>query len=103
MTRHEDNLQETLKEYAAIQLFKQSDAYKLLIVPLEERLATLKNAYDCETTEEIATLKGEYKGLSFLIDLIESYNRAGELAKESADKIANKRRLDEMQIDSTDL
>lgn len=103
MTRHEENIQEALKEYAAIQLFLQSDAYKLLIEPLKEKLASLKNAYDCKTTLEMATLRGEHKGLSFTLELLESYNRAGQLAKEAAEKIANKRRLNEMEIDSTSL
>lgn len=98
MTRQQDLLEQKLKAQAAIQLFKKSEAYDLLIKPLETAQAKLKNAYDCKTLQEMAELKGKYAGLSFITNLISIYEKEGTLAQE---KIVKQKQVD--TLDTTDL
>lgn len=99
----QEHLEESLKDLAAIQVFKESEAYDLLIKPLQEKIDSLKYSYDCKTLIEMATLKGERDGLMFVIDLISQYERDGILSQEETQRIENKRVLDTREIDSTDL
>lgn len=99
MTR-QSLLEEQLKKTAAIQAFRDSEAWKLLMEPLEKELAELKNAYDCKTLQEIATIKGAHLGLSFIPRLISGIEREGQLAKE---KILKQKKEESEIVDSTDL
>lgn len=98
MTRQEELLEQKLKAQAAIQAFKKSEAYDLLIKPIEQAREKLKNAYDCKTLIEMADLKGFHRGISFVPDLISLYEKEGTLAQE---KIAKQRPVE--TIDTTDL
>lgn len=93
-------LDEKIKKAAAIQAFRESDAWKLLMEPLQEELEGLKSAYDCKTLQEIATLKGVHLGLSFIPRLITGIEREGQLAKE---KILKQQEKESEIVDSTDL
>lgn len=103
MNRQELNIERALKNQAAIQAFKVSEAYALLITPLLEEVNKLKVAYDCKTLAEMAALKGKREGLTFLPDLLDHYDQEGTRAQEAALKIETKKKLEQIEFDSTDL
>jgi hypothetical protein len=43
---------------------------KFIMLPLKEEIDNLKNAYDCKTLTELATLKGKKQGLEWLIETL---------------------------------
>lgn len=96
-------LDETLQLYADLESFKTTGLYKLIAESLEKEMRRLKNAYDCETIEEMATLRGEKCGLSFFADLLGQIERDGELAKEQSINASERAKRDEADIDSTGL
>lgn len=103
MRRQEENLEHALKNQEAIKSFQVSEAYNLLITPIQESLQELKSSYDCKTLQEMASLKGERKGLKFVLDLLDQYEQAGIRAQETIEKQDRRRKLDEVEIDSTSL
>lgn len=103
MTKKEALIQEALRRLDDVERFRKSDTYKLLFDPLKEEIESLKHAYACKTTEEIAALKGRYEGLTFLTDLIEKIVQEGEIAREQAAQIERRKNLEAMELDSTDL
>lgn len=106
MTRQEKQealIQERLRNSAAIQQFIKSEAHDLIVKPIEAALGGLKSAYDCTSLREMAALKGEYRGLTFVLNLIEGYQRGGLLAGEQAQKLEAKKAADLQDFDSTDL
>lgn len=49
----------------------ESEAFQTFIVkPMKDEMDKLKNAYDCESLRELATMKGKKQGLQFLIDIL---------------------------------
>lgn len=102
MTRQEQQVEEKLKNKAIIESFKNSDAYQLLIVPLENKLKGLDSAYKLKA-EEAQYFDGLYEGLAFPLLEIERHEREGLLASELAQRIAIKKEEESREIDSTDL
>lgn len=100
MTRQQGLIEQKLKAQAAIQAFKKSDAYELLITPVEAALEKLKYSYECKTLQEMAELKGQHRGLTFIPDLIAIYEKDGTIAQE---KILKQQKIESQVIDSTDL
>lgn len=43
---------------------------KYLMEPIKNEIDGLKRAYDCGSVKEIAELKGKYKGLKFVVDIL---------------------------------
>jgi hypothetical protein len=43
---------------------------KFLMEPLKKKIESLKNAYDCDNLRELHSLKGEEKGLRYVISLL---------------------------------
>lgn len=43
---------------------------EFLVKPIDEEMTKLKGAYDCDTLEELATVKGKKQGLMFLRDTL---------------------------------
>jgi hypothetical protein len=103
MTRQEELLIDIQNKAATIEQFKKTEAYKLIMGALTEEINKLKNSYDCKTLQEIATLKGEYKGLTFIPDIIVQYEQAGIISQEKVLKIQKRKAIEESEIDSTDL
>lgn len=106
MTRQEQQeaiIHDITKKAIAIEQFIKSDAHTLIMDAIQEEINKLKNSYDCKTLQEIATLKGEYRGLTFLPNLIAGIRQSGEIANEQAIKIEKKKALESEDIDSTDL
>lgn len=99
----EQQITEALQKLDAIELFKRSDAYKLLILPLQAEIDSLKNAYDCKTLQELATLKGLKQGLSFVTDQIESIIQSGDSARLAGAELQKRKEFEAQEIDSTDL
>lgn len=54
----------TLKGYIETKVFQEH-----VMKPIFTELDRQKNAYDCKTLQELATVKGKKEGLLFLIDL----------------------------------
>lgn len=103
MTRQEELLLEVQRKAAIVEAFKKSEAYKLIMGALGEEIAKLKNSYDCKTLQEIATLKGEHKGLTFIPNLIAGIEQAGQISQERVLKIQQRKAIEEQEIDSTSL
>jgi 6-phosphogluconate dehydrogenase len=57
----------TLKGYIETKIFQDN-----VIKPLFAELDKQKNAYDCKTLQELATVKGKKEGLLFLIELFKT-------------------------------
>jgi len=45
---------------------------EFLVKPMKEELEKLKNAYDCESLRELATVKGKKQGLLFLLTTLKN-------------------------------
>lgn len=45
---------------------------EFLVKPMKEELEKLKNAYDCESLRELATMKGKKQGLLFLLTTLKN-------------------------------
>jgi hypothetical protein len=69
---------EELQKKKVVETFEISDAYTVLIEPLKQEIESLKYAYKVEG-KEAAELKGYYRGLSYILDLIDMYKREGEV------------------------
>ena len=54
----------TLKGYIETKVFQEQ-----VMKPIFTELDRQKDAYDCKTLEELATVKGKRQGLLFLVDL----------------------------------
>lgn len=54
----------TLKGYIETKVFQEQ-----VMKPIFAELDRQKNAYDCKTLQELATVKGKKQGLLFLIEL----------------------------------
>lgn len=93
-------IEEKIRLAEVVDTFVKSDAYKLLVVPLLQEIDSLKSAYDCKTVAEIAALRGEYKGLTYLPNLIQAYEKEGQIAKE---RLLKQQEEEQRVIDSTDL
>jgi hypothetical protein len=62
---------ELLEELYSLKNFVESNEFqKFIMKPLFEELDKQKNAYDCKTLMELATIKGKKQGLTFLIKLL---------------------------------
>jgi hypothetical protein len=62
---------ELLEELYSLKNFVESNEFqKFIMKPLFEELDKQKNAYDCKTLTELATVKGKKQGLTFLIKLL---------------------------------
>jgi len=49
----------------------ESESFQTYIMkPLYEELDKIKNAYDCESLRELATIKGRKQGITFLLKLL---------------------------------
>jgi len=46
-----------------------------LVKPIREELDKQKNAYDCESLRELATVKGKKQGLTFFIDTLKKIDQ----------------------------
>lgn len=57
----------TLKGYIETKIFQDN-----VMKPLFAELDKQKDAYDCKTLQELATVKGKKDGLLFLIDLFKT-------------------------------
>ena len=63
-----EELKEELEELINFRSLVQSDEFqKFLMKPLMKELDKVKNAYDCNTLAELKEVKGEKKGLMFVI------------------------------------
>ena len=83
-----DNKQE-LDELYDLKIKIQSKVFQNRIMqPVIKELEKLKSAYDCNTTEEIANIKGRRDGIMFLINLL----------KQTDNDLKNKK----FEIDNTD-
>ena len=102
MTRQEQIVEQQLKNKAIVESFKNSDAYQLLIVPLQEKLKGLDSAYGLKA-ERAHYFDGLYEGLAFVLLEIEKAERNGVQASELAQRIALKKAQESEEIDSTDL
>ena len=62
---------ELLEELYSLKNFIESNEFqKFIMKPIFEELDKQKNAYDCKTLTELATVKGKSQGLKFLIKLL---------------------------------
>jgi hypothetical protein len=69
-----------LNELHEFKVMVQSRVFqKYLMEPIKKELDGLKTGYECESVKEMAELKGKYKGLKFIIDIL----------KQSENKIKN--------------
>jgi len=46
-----------------------------LVKPIREELDKQKNAYDCESLRELATVKGKKQGLTFFINTLKNIDQ----------------------------
>lgn len=102
MTRQQEHIESRLKNLEAIKAFESSEAFTLLILPLQERIESMKHAYKMKV-ETAKRYDGLWEGLNFVLDLLEQYKQDGQLAQETEAKIARKKFLEEQEIDSRDL
>jgi hypothetical protein len=103
MKKLDQAIVEAAENLAAIEAFKQSRAYTLLVEPLQKELDGLKHAYKCKTLQEMARLDGLYEGLSFITDLLKQYEDAGDFARERQLAEASRQARENQEIDSTEL
>jgi hypothetical protein len=65
------NPKEELQElYEFKQIVEMRVFQKFIMEPLKKKIDSLKHAYDCKTLNEMATLKGEEKGLKYILTLL---------------------------------
>lgn len=102
MTGQEQLVEQQLKNKATVESFKNSDAYQLLIVPLQEKIQGLDSAYGLKA-DRAHYFDGLYEGLAFVLLEMEKAERNGVLASELAQRIALKKEEESREIDSTDL
>lgn len=98
----QEQIDNSIKKLSAIQSFKASDAYTLLMGPLEEKIESLKHAYGMKA-KEAERFDGLYEGLHFLPDLMNQYEQEGIRAQEANQRLEKKRTLDATEFDSTNL
>jgi hypothetical protein len=99
----QERLTEVLELYGELQQFKGTKLYKAITDLIDDELGKMKYAYDCTTLEQIATLRGKREGLTIIADILEQIASTGERAKEEAEATEEKKRREEVEIDSTDL
>lgn len=69
-------LQEELDEIIQLRAMIESGVFqKRLMKPLMKELDKVKNAYDCKTLSELATVKGKKDGLMFMLKLLKQVNQ----------------------------
>lgn len=69
----------------------ESEPFQTLIMkPLFAELEKVKNAYDCKTLTELATVKGKKNGILFLINLLKSVKTQYENAKTDVEELENR-------------
>ena len=102
MSRQTENIENALKNLEAIKQFEGIDAYKLIIEPLKQEIDSLKHAYKMKV-EDAKRFDGYYEGLKFILDLLDSYKKNGEIANEAQLRLEEKERKNNIEIDSTDL
>ena len=69
-------MQEKLDKLNTLKLYIESEAFQEWIMkPLFAELDKQKNAYDCKTLNELATVKGKKDGLMFMIKLLKEVDR----------------------------
>ena len=100
---NEEQIEQALKDWEAVKVFKNGRTYELIIKPIEDEIEELGRSYEAKTLQEMATVKGQYKGLRAIFDYMEKYERIGLAALEMK-KLAEQRRLkDQREFDSRDL
>ena len=69
-------MKEKLQDLYALKLAIESKAFQENIMkPLFEELDKTKNAYDCESLRELATVKGRKQGLMFIIKRLKEIDK----------------------------
>jgi hypothetical protein len=96
-------LHEQINEADIVSAFEQGDAYRILVEPIKAELEGLKYAYDCDTLEEMATLKGKRDGLAFILKFIETIKADGQAAREALRKEQERALRNTPPADSTEL
>lgn len=100
---NEEQIEQALTDWNAVKNFQGSVAFRLLVEPIQMEIEELARSYEARTLQEMATVKGQYKGLRAILDYMEKYERLGKAALE-AKQIAELRKLKEQkQFDSRDL
>ena len=61
-------MKEKLERLQELKMYIESETFQLNIMkPLYAEIDKQKNAFDCESLRELATVKGKTQGLNFLI------------------------------------
>jgi hypothetical protein len=69
-------MQEKLSQLNTLKGYIESPEFQEWIMkPLFAELDRQKNAYDCESLRELATVKGKKQGLMFMITLLKEVDR----------------------------
>lgn len=103
MNTKDVKLGEDLHLMGELEAFRATGLYQALIKPLEEEREQLRHAYDCETLEEMARLRGYKAGLDFVSDLMAQIETRGERAREAKVEREEQERRANLPIDSTTL
>lgn len=100
---NEEQIEQALKDWEAVKVFKNGRTYELTVKPIEDEIEKLGRSYEAKTLLEMATIKGEYKGLKRILDIIDGYERSGRSALEAKQMLEQKRLKEQREFDSRDL